>query len=185
MRSESNPDINLKQEAVSTNGNGNGNGNSLFDPARLRISQSFADQAGVRKVLLTVPIGKPHRQAFFRVHRDPAYHLDTLVLEVKEDHETYLVEPSLGPELPGEITAVSLLTCITRQGVLFLWPVRLPDPSGKRNAWAESARKGAELARTHWVRVAANVPLGAYETFMATGDLPDPEWPLERISRTF
>ena len=28
-----------------------------------------------------------------------------------------------------------------------------------------------------WVRVTANMSLGAYEIFVATGDLPEPEWP--------
>ena len=30
---------------------------------------------------------------------------------------------------------------------------------------------------TRWVRLAANMSLGAYEVFAATADLPDPEWP--------
>ena len=28
-----------------------------------------------------------------------------------------------------------------------------------------------------WIRLAANRTLGAYETYVATGDLPEPEWP--------
>jgi hypothetical protein len=28
-----------------------------------------------------------------------------------------------------------------------------------------------------WVRITANMSLGAYEIFEATGDLPDPTWP--------
>jgi hypothetical protein len=184
MRNELGPDINLQVVAGVQNGNGSGKNKvddveSLFDPSRLRISQNFADQVGVKKVLLTIPVRKPHRQEFIRVHPNPSYYLDTLVLELKEDREIYLLEPNLSPELPGEVTAVTLLTCMTRQAVLFLWPVRLPDPSGKRNAWSESARKGAELARDHWIRLTSNMQLGAYETFLAAADLPDPEWPTE------
>ena len=183
MRINSTGEVNFDQE-IHTNGNGNGSGSgngSLFDPERLRLSQNFADRIGVKKVLITIPVCKPNRQTFVRVHPDPAYHLDTLVLDLKEDKEIYLIEPHLGSELPGEIISTSLLTSVTRQGVLFLWPIRLPDPDGKRNLWSESARKAAELARDRWVRVAANMQLGAYETFVATGDLPDPEWPLEDL----
>ncbi len=156
----------------------NGNGTAdLFDPARLRLSQNFTELAGVKKLITTVPVQKPNRQAFVRVHPDPEHRLDTLVLELKEERETFLVDPALASELPGELAATTLFTAITRQNVLFLWPVRLPDPDGRQNRWFESARQGAEMAIGQWVRVAANLSLGAYELFAATGDLPDPEWP--------
>ena len=35
----------------------------------------------------------------------------------------------------------------------------------------------AQEAMTEWVRVGANMSLGAYEVFIATGKLPEPEWP--------
>lgn len=166
---------------VPSNGNGTSNDAGLFDPARLRISQNFADEAGVRKVLLQIPVTKPHKQQFVRVHPDPSYRLDTLALELKEDREVFLIDPGLGSQLPGEITAITLFTAITRQGVLFLWPVKLPDPSGKRNSWSESARKAADLAIHQWVRVAANMSLGGYETHIPVDPLPDPVWPTENF----
>ena len=64
-------------------------------------------------------------------------------------------------ELVGELKPVLLTLATNRQGVVFIWPVPLPDDSGRRNAWAETAREGAELAKTHWVRVAADMSLGA------------------------
>jgi hypothetical protein len=33
------------------------------------------------------------------------------------------------------------------------------------------------MAAGKWVRVAANMHLGAYEVFEATANLPGPEWP--------
>ena len=170
-------------EASGTNGGGNSSSlDDLFNPERLKISQNFADLVGVKKVLLTIPVRKPDRQTFVRVHPAAEYRLDTLVLELKEDREIYLIDPALGSQLPGEIAGVTLFTSMSRQGVLFLWPIRLPDPQGKRNLWNESARKGADLGMQMWVRVAANMSLGAYETFEATGDLPEPEWPSESLA---
>ena len=43
-----------------------------FDPAALRLDQNFADSAGVQKLIVTVPVRKPHKQDFIRVHPDPA-----------------------------------------------------------------------------------------------------------------
>jgi hypothetical protein len=46
--------------------------------------------------------------------------------------------------------------------VVLLWPVALPDVSGRRNAWAETAREACELAKVSWVRLVADMSLGAY-----------------------
>jgi hypothetical protein len=80
-------------------------------------------------------------------------------------------------ELPGEFTAATLFTRVNRQGVVFLWPVKLPGPDGKHNEWHRSAAEAAELGMDKWVRITANMSLGAYEVFEATGDLPEPTWP--------
>ncbi len=149
----------------------------LFDPARLRLSQDFADGLGVKKALITVPVRKPDRQWFIRVHPDPAYRMPVAMLELKDDREIYLVDRGLVSELPGEVTGRSLFTAVNRQGVVFLWPARLPNPDGRRDEWGRSALEAAELATRRWIRVVSNMSLGAYEVFEATGDLAEPEWP--------
>jgi hypothetical protein len=149
-----------------------------FDPAALRLDQSFAEAVGVKKLLTTVPVRKPNRQDFIRVHRDPAYRLTpAAIIELKEDREVYLVTPLMAIELPGEFAAATLFTTVNRQGVLHMWPVKLPGPDGKHNEWHRSAAEVAQLAMHNWVRIIANNSLGAYEVFAATGDLPEPTWP--------
>jgi hypothetical protein len=66
---------------------------------------------------------------------------------------------------------------LTRQPWLFFWPIKLPGPDGRRDEWSRSALKAADLASRQWVRVVANMGLGAYDVFQATGNLPDPDWP--------
>jgi hypothetical protein len=147
-----------------------------FDSAALRLDQSFADMVGVKKLLTTVPVRKPSRQDFVRVHRDPAYRLTpAAIIELREDHEVYLVTPAMASELPGEFAAATLFTTINRQGVLHLWPVKLPGPDGKHNEWhrslAEGARTGdGQVGADHREHVARRVrgvrgdrrPAGAY-----------------------
>ena len=53
----------------------------------------------------------------------------------------------------------------------------MPGPDGKIDAWGRTALEAAKLAQEGWVRVTANMSLGAYEVFKATGDIPEPEWP--------
>jgi hypothetical protein len=44
-----------------------------FDPANLRLSQSFVETAGVKKLLSVVPVRKPSPQDFVRTHPSPEY----------------------------------------------------------------------------------------------------------------
>jgi hypothetical protein len=154
------------------------NTNNPFDPAALRLDQKFSETVGVKKLLTTVPVRKPGRQDFVRVHPDLAYRLTpAAIIELKEDREVYLVTPEMAIELPGEFAAVTLFTAINRQGVLHLWPVKLPGPDGKHNEWHRSAAEAAESAMKNWIRLTANMSLGAYEIFEATGALPEPTFP--------
>ncbi len=151
--------------------------NDPFDLSRLRLSQDFAEKIGVKKAVITVPVHKPHRQWFVRVHPDESWRLDTALVELTDERETYLVEPALWSELPGEVIPKVLFTAMNRQGVVFLWPVRLPGADGRHDEWNRSAIEAAQMAMTSWLRVVANMSLGAYEVFKATAEFPDPDWP--------
>jgi hypothetical protein len=154
-----------------------------FDPERLRLSQDFSSDLGVKKALITVPVRKPGKESWIQVHPDLAYRVETAVIELKDDREVYLVDPDLWPNLAAEVTfgPRALFTCIDRQGVIFLWPIRLPGPDGKLNEWHRSAMEAAQLAMGGWVRIVANMSLGGYDVFQATGDLPEPKWPEQSL----
>jgi hypothetical protein len=136
-----------------------------FNPANLRFSQSFVETAGVKKLLTTVPVRKPSPQDFVRVHSDPAYRENFPIIELKDEREEYIVVVDLVPALIGEFVTKTLFTAINRQGTVFFWPVRLPSPDGKNLDWWRSGREAAELAMKSWIRVRANMNLGAYDIF--------------------
>ncbi len=152
-----------------------------FDPAALRMTQDFAALANVKPILATVPVRKPNKQDYIRVHPAEEYQLTTALLELKDERETYLIAPELRQELFGELLPVTIFTAINRQGVVFLWPCRLPDETGRSNSWHESALEAAERAKGRWTRVAADMSLGAYRIWEARGDLPEPEWPEQSL----
>jgi hypothetical protein len=79
--------------------------------------------------------------------------------------------------LYDEYTNKKLYTAINRQGTVFLWPIRLPNKNGHIDTWSKSAHAAAKLATTHWTRVRANTSSKRYETFVATGKIPEPNWP--------
>ena len=118
---------------------------------------------GVKKLRLTIPVRKPSPQDFVRVHPDPTYRENFPIIELKDEREEYIVTAALVPELANEFVTKTLYTAINRQGTLFLWPVRLPPPDGKNLEWWRSAREAAEMAMSSWVRVKANMNMGAYD----------------------
>jgi hypothetical protein len=148
-----------------------------YDLGNLRLSQSFTEAAGVKKLLTTVPVRKPNKQDFVRVHPSEDFRADVLMIELEEDRETYLVHRSMVDELATEAQPFTLYTAINRQDVVFLWPVRLPTPDGKVLEWHRSAREAAETAVGKWSRVKANMSLSAYETTVAESTFADPVWP--------
>jgi hypothetical protein len=148
-----------------------------FDPASLRLDQSFASTS-VKKLITTVPVGKPNKQDFVRVHPAPEYRLDLALIELKDDRETYVVVGAeMQKTLMGEWFPATLYLTINRQGVVRLWPVKLSAPDGKRMAWHDSQAEAAEQAMTKWLRVVPNMSLGAYEMVVAATTIPEPEWP--------
>jgi hypothetical protein len=143
----------------------------------LRLTQDFVETAGVKKLLTTVPVRKPSKQDYIRVHPAAEFRLDVALLELKDDREIFLLTPAMAQELPGEFFMATLYTVINRQSVLFLWPVKLPGPDGRQLEWHRSAAKAAELGKTSWIRVCPNMSLGAYEISLAGKTHGDPIWP--------
>ncbi len=78
-------------------------------------------------------------------------------------------EPTFGQRI--------FFTSISRQGDLFLWPIRMPGTDGRLDTWNASALEAAQRGRGRWIRVAANLRLGAYDVWEATAPLPAPSWP--------
>ena len=93
-----------------------------FDPEALRLSQDFAALANVKPILATVPVRKPGRQDYFRVHSSEDYQLTTAIIELKEERgELYLVASVLSDEVIGEVIPVAVCLAVNRGGVGVLW----------------------------------------------------------------
>ena len=149
-----------------------------FDLDALRLDPG-ADLVAVKKVIVRIGVRKPGPQEFVRTRPGPGYRLDTALIELKAERESYLLAPALRAELGDEARPVRLYTTISRGGVLFLWPIALPGPDGRQNPWHQSAHRAAELATREWVRLRASQEAGEYEIHAAAAvpPLPEPEWP--------
>lgn len=72
---------------------------------------------------------------------------------------------------------------ISRQGMLFLWPLRHVGADGKDNTAWVSGRDAAMRAQGKWTKISWNSQLKAYEIEHAQGNIPEPEWPAYSMKR--
>jgi hypothetical protein len=148
-----------------------------FDISGLRLNPSFLETAGVKRLITTVPVRKPSPQDFCRVNPAEEYRDNFAMIDLKDDREEYVVHSTILPELTGEVVYKTVFTAVNRQGVVFLWPVRIEASDERKTAWPRSAREAAEMAMTKWIRMKANMSLGAYEITVAETTIADPVWP--------
>ena len=110
-----------------------------FDPTLYRIDNLVDPNMVVAPSVNVVPIQKPSKQQFVRVHPDAEYRFPTVVLELEETREHYLVAPNMRPELDGEYRRTVLMLAVHRGTQSpFLWPLKV-STDGKENTWNDSA----------------------------------------------
>ncbi len=154
------------------------NGGSIFDDLdQLRERQDFDVLVGAQRQLTAVPVGKPGRQTWFRVHPDPDWQIQAALLDWDDDGTQFYVAPHVYPDLAAEVKRVVLRTVVTAQGTPRLWPIRQPNPDGTDNEWFQSARQVATRAEREWCRMVANREAHGYDVFTAAGDFGEPAWP--------
>jgi hypothetical protein len=146
-----------------------------FDPETLRIGAGA--EIGIEKVLTAVPVRKPTRNEWVRVHPDFTVDLFLYERESDMDKESYLVTPEVQHLLASELRPVRLFVAINKRGTVFLWPIKLPGDNDRLRRIAETALQAAEQAKDLWVRVMWSRDLGGYEMYRAKGDLGTPQWP--------
>jgi hypothetical protein len=152
----------------------------LFDEyglEALRLKQNFDEIVGAQAVLATVAVRKPGPQEWFRVHPDSSWRLQTTLLILKEDRESYLVSPDLRAQLWDEILPIVLYTAMSRQGEPFLWPVRLPKTDGKTDRFMETDLTAAKVAETQWTRRYWVPDAKSHKIITAQNLTDEPVWP--------
>ncbi len=148
-----------------------------FNLNALRATSKNPSDIIVETVLTTVAVRKPKKGDFFRVHPDEDKIFDLYLLHYGDNSDAYVVTSDMVPHMVDSVKLHRLLLCITRHGTPFLWSLRLPNDE-RQDSWAESALAIAEMAKTHWVRIASDRAGNAYIAHRALGELGEPEWPV-------
>lgn len=149
-----------------------------FDPGSLRVSANYAEGLGVKRILTTVPVRKPHKTEWFRVRPGEDWRLETTIFETEGvERATYLVAPNLREEFGNSLSVVTLLLCANRAGDCFLWRIKLPNADGRMNPWSESAIQAAAIAEQTWCRLEPNMGAGCYDLYQTASEWSEPKWP--------
>ncbi len=148
-----------------------------FNLAKLRIDPQEAAAAGATKILIQkIPVRKPRRQEFVRVHSDPMNSETLPMLALQDDGSFYLVSPELRHAVT-DIKPFLVSLAINRQKQLFIWPIKLPDPEGRNNNWSYSALEALEEAKLGWVNIRADLGAQGYEVRGPIMPFAEPTWP--------
>ena len=152
-----------------------------LDIETLRIPVEYGASLGVKRRVVAVPVGRPPKTTFIRVHPDPAMRFAAAIYEDKANSVAYLVRPEIADLFPELARRVELFRATDRQTNERLIPVPLPGDDGQRNPWHESLLDALLIGTESWVRVVANKSMGAYEAHVAQGQLSDPVWSASSI----
>jgi hypothetical protein len=148
----------------------------LFNWDSIALPQDYQASSGVKKLITRIPIERPNRHEFVRVHPDLSYQAP--VFEDRLDKEIFiLMDIGLQEELFSELVFKIFHVYVNQRGVLKLWPIRLPDADGKLDSYNRSAFEAVKVAKEKWIRVAANKDLGGYDVFVAENQIIQPKWP--------
>jgi hypothetical protein len=156
---------------------------SVFDNLdALRVTQN--DPLQVERLILNVPVRKPPRDEFIRVHPSLDYRLQTTLAKDPDTGEQFLVLPKARGALAdlGDFKTVDLRLYVNRRADPAFWPLPVQNPNTNPNHWTETARQGAVAAETRWVRIVPDMASRCYKLLAATGDLDDPQWPTDSLN---
>jgi hypothetical protein len=165
-----------------------GNVPSLVVPAQsltpssskaLELASSLIDTGAggevTRDEMATLPVDKPSKTQFFRIH--PNLYADVNILKVDgiNGTERYAVVPSMVKSLDG-VSLCTLFFGVHRDGSYFLWPVNATSSDG----YSRSGRQIAIAAMKQWCRLVCNRAASEYIKRVAPHCEDVPVWPEDK-----
>jgi len=146
----------------------------------LRLPDTYNVSGGVA-LPLKATYGKLNKHRFCRVHPGDEYKIRCLVVDDKDNGETYLAAPNMASQLGSLATPKTIRFAVDNAGTPKLIGEPDLDPSGRRNLWQSSYKDAIKQAENDWVRVQANMAAGQYEITPSMSDLGFPRWPKQSM----
>ena len=137
-----------------------------FDPARLRLSQDTASEIGVKKQLVAVPVKKPSKERWVRVHPSEEYRIQTAVLELKDEREVYLVLKIFRQKLRHEFFRRRLEDVQRASPALFFSFGALEREQLYRDGHGEHCALELGIVQDHAVEIAFCISVGEEASYL-------------------
>lgn len=143
----------------------------------LQLAASLIDTSGTGAdatvdELVHIPVDKPNKSQFFRVHPDLHADVNLLRIEGMNGREIYAVVPGMVRTLDN-VGLFTLFLGVHRDGSYFLWPISAISTDN----WSRSARQIAIAAMNQWCRLVPSRATSTYIKRIAPGCLDVPVWP--------
>ena len=105
----------------------------------------------VKPELTAIPVKRPEKFEFIRVHPDPEYRCGPVSFITIGRSEFYIVPPAFRKSLkPREYWIGQIFLAVNRLEKPFLWMVKLQSPTGRISDWYTSEMECAERAMRDW-----------------------------------
>ena len=153
----------------------------------LASDMSYVDDSTEIEEISSIPVRKPGKEKFFRVHPCDEYSITLQLLEITDDRNLnghYVVLPTEDKNLDqffrenkDMIKKKTIVLCEDTAGKHFVWVVAPPSSD---YLWHKSARKASDEARRKWTRIQPDS--NCYK--VTTIDNPNkPNWPKEQFDQ--
>ena len=167
----------------------NQNNNSINWKA-LASDMSYVDDSTEIEEISSIPVRKPGKEKYFRVHPGKEFSIALQLLEIKDDLDLkgeYIVHPTEDKNLDqffrenkAMIKKKTIVLCEDTDGKHFVWPVAPPSSD---NNWHKTARKASDEAQSKWTRLQSNQRKGCYDVSTAKKNTKEPNWPKEKFDQ--
>jgi hypothetical protein len=143
----------------------------------LQLAESLIDTSGMGEgatveELVRLPVDKPNKSQFFRVHPDLLADVNLLKIDGPNWREIYAVTPNVVKNLDN-VSLYTLFFGVHRDGSYFLWPISATSSDN----WSRSARQIAISAMRQWCRLVPSRATSTYMKRVAPGCEEIPVWP--------
>ena len=142
----------------------------------LRLPDTYSASGGTVLPLKTT-YGRLNKHRFCRVHPGDEYKFRCLVVDDKDNGETYLAASNMVGHLGNLATPKTIRLAVDNAGTPKLIGEPDVDLTARKNLWHISLKEGIRRGESKWVRVQANMNASQYEVVESVNDLGEPKWP--------
>jgi hypothetical protein len=148
---------------------------NVMDLAKSLLSPMDAGLEETRDEIVGLPVGKPNKTQFFRIH--PSLFSDVYLLKVQgaTGEVLYAVVPGMVQHLDN-VGRYTLFLGVHRDRTSFLWPISATSPDG----YSRTARQIAISAQDVWCRLVSERATSQYIKRVAPQCKDEPVWPKDK-----